>query len=95
VGKFYEVTSYTIADLMGKKYIGRLSIDWNLKKVTKGNHETFLSANPIDWHKKASSWLPKAFFTRCPFKPLVESSSLRVASPERSAGGSKLTKSPL
>jgi len=30
----------------------------------------------MDWHKIVSPWLLKAFFTSCPFKPFVESSSL-------------------
>jgi hypothetical protein len=42
-------------------------------KNTQSNKWTFFSNYPMDWHKKVSPWLPKAFLTICPFKLFGES----------------------
>jgi len=57
--------------LTDSKYIGRLSADWILIKVTESNQETFLSTHPMDWHKTVSPWLPTTIITICPFNPYV------------------------
>ena len=62
---------------MGNKSFGRFPVDSPLKSV----QETFFNTRPMDWVKKAGSWLEKAFWDCCPLSHWLEGSAMRTSNP--------------